>query len=150
MMMYTKTTLLLVLDLGSTMALSQNLRVRQLNVTNSTDDANSTVSLVPAPTISPAPTSYEPTTWEPTTWEPTTWEPTSNSTANSTSVTYKPTTTTAHAYNQTSDEPSTSPTYVPTAAPTSWDCQGDILVPIGTWDDYFWGELPACVQEAGK
>eukprot|EP00574_Skeletonema_japonicum_P010006 CAMPEP_0201721412 /NCGR_PEP_ID=MMETSP0593-20130828/6091_1 /ASSEMBLY_ACC=CAM_ASM_000672 /TAXON_ID=267983 /ORGANISM="Skeletonema japonicum, Strain CCMP2506" /LENGTH=121 /DNA_ID=CAMNT_0048212229 /DNA_START=41 /DNA_END=406 /DNA_ORIENTATION=+ len=35
-----------------------------------------------------------------------------------------------------------------TAAPAAWVCQ-ETLVPIGTWDDdYWWRELPSCVQDA--
>ena len=31
-----------------------------------------------------------------------------------------------------------------------WDCPEDTLVAIGTWNDYFWSELPPCVQDAGE
>mmetsp|Transcript_31612 Transcript_31612/g.46497 ORF Transcript_31612/g.46497 Transcript_31612/m.46497 type:complete len:209 (+) Transcript_31612:28-654(+) len=150
-------TLLLVLNLSASMASDQHLRVRQL--TNTTDAANSTVSPAPAPTVSPAPTTSEPTTWEPTTWE--TYVPTTNSTT----VTYVPTAnvtvspapttseptaapTTSEPTAAPTNEPSAAPTRELTAAPTIWTCPEDVLVPIGTWDEYYWRELPSCVQDA--
>lgn len=54
-------------------------------------------------------------------------------------ITYEPTT--AHKCNQTSYEPLASPTNTLTAVTTSWDCLEDILVPVGTWDDYYWGDF---------
>ena len=115
--------LLLVPNLSASVAFDQHLRVRQMTTTNTTDASNSTVSPSLAPTVSLAPT---------------------NSTAPS------PAPTTAAPTESSTNEPTTGPTNEPTQAPTVWDCPEDYLVPIGTWDDYWWSELPSCVQEAGK
>ena len=31
-----------------------------------------------------------------------------------------------------------------------WECPEDTLVATNTWDDYWWSELPPCVQDAGE
>ena len=133
-------TFLLVLNLSAAMASHQHLRARHL--TNTTDTTNSTVSPTPAPT---------------TTNSTLTLAPTTNSTTNSTTLSPAPTTSEPTAAPTTSEptaaptnEPSAAPTRELTAAPTIWTCPEDVLVPIGTWDDYWWRELPSCVQDAGE
>ena len=105
----------------------QHLRVRQRTLTNTTDATNFTASPASAPpTVSPVPTTNS-TTVSPS-LSPTTTAPTESPTNETTAV----------------------PTDEPTQASTTWECPGDELVPIGTWNDYWWNELPSCVQEAGE
>eukprot|EP00986_Skeletonema_menzelii_P009592 scaffold4394_cov149-Skeletonema_menzelii.AAC.7 len=130
------TTLLLVLKSSASVTSDQHLRVRQRTLTNTTDATNFTASPVSAPpTVSPAPTTNS-TTVSPA--------PTTNSTTVSPSLSP---TTTAPTESPT-NETTAVPTDEPTQAPTTWECPGDELVPIGTWNDYWWNELPSCVQEA--
>ena len=125
-------TFLLVLNLSAAVASHQHLRARHL--TNTTDTTNSTVSPTPAPTTTNSTTL--------------TLAPTTNSTTNSTTLSPAPTTSEPTA--APTNEPSAAPTRELTAAPTIWTCPEDVLVPIGTWDDYWWRELPSCVQDAGE
>jgi outer membrane biosynthesis protein TonB len=146
-------TFLLVLNLGASMASDKRLRgmreeyARQLtNLTNTTD----------APTVSPAPTTYEPTknattvTYEPTNATaspaPTTSEPSAAPTA---APSQKPTVApTREPSAPPTDEPTVAPQ--PTFYPTLNHCSVEVLVPITYWDDWLYAELPDCAREAGK